>query len=187
MALPPIQSANATTMTMTETAKGLPLVTICVRSFLSDYFCQTLLCCLYAWENNPKQPNPGLRFKGGVKRSWLSRRPRHAMKLAKGARRCRGRGERNGEVDAKRVNTKWINQWQLRVKRPPSYEAKGRAKGKLFPNKEAEAAIRLECRKAAEAWESEAEARESAAEAREGNTKSARQCRKASQGCENAN
>jgi hypothetical protein len=27
------------------------------------------LGCLYAWENNPKQPNPGLRFKGGVKRS----------------------------------------------------------------------------------------------------------------------
>jgi hypothetical protein len=25
------------------------------------------LGCLYAWENNPKQPNPGLRFKGGVK------------------------------------------------------------------------------------------------------------------------
>jgi hypothetical protein len=41
------------------------------------------LGCLYAWENNPKQPNPGLRFKGGVKRSWLSRRPRHAMKLGK--------------------------------------------------------------------------------------------------------
>ncbi|KAN0139718.1 hypothetical protein V8E53_002380 [Lactarius tabidus] len=24
------------------------------------------LGCLYTWENNPKQPNPGLRFKGGL-------------------------------------------------------------------------------------------------------------------------
>jgi hypothetical protein len=25
------------------------------------------LGCLYTWENNPKQPSPGLRFRGGVK------------------------------------------------------------------------------------------------------------------------